>query len=173
MEAKSTDSRYTNCKMCGSRRLTLADAVHHLVQCGECGFVFGVEIYPRAESAHLYTTLYSAGEGYDQYYSSPFQKLKRGETPWVGFESRTVIRHILGKGAKVIGEIGASLGMTAQYLKHYSVEYYGFEFDEKTAQSARELGFNIVCGDHSRLKGLPRRLDALVAFEVLEHVADI
>ena len=173
MEAVSTIGHYTSCKVCASPRLNVADSIHRLVECDECGLIFAHTIYSNIELTDLYTTLYSTGQGYDSHYAAAFNQLKHGKTPWIGLESRAVLRHILRARVKVVGELGASAGMTAQYLKPYGVKYHGIEFDRKTAEMGRRLGYDITCGDHTRLREVCAELDALVAFEVIEHVPDV
>jgi SAM-dependent methyltransferase len=170
---QSNLSVYTCCTMCGSPKLISADTVHELVECTDCGLIFAARHYSTLELANLYKSLYNRGGAYDHYYLSALQLLRSGKTPWIGFERRKILTHLIQQGVAAVGEIGAGYGMTAQWLKRFGVEYHGFEFDETTAQTAQGFGFNICLGDHSRLKAMCRELDALVAFEVLEHVPDI
>lgn len=170
---RAASKHHTCCKLCGFPELKLVNVEHQLVECPACGFVFGARTYSSEELAGLYQALYHAGGGYGDYYSGTLKQLQAGGTPWIGFERRAVLRRVLRQGARRIGELGASMGMTARYLDPFDVEYHGVEFDPATAALARDLGFNIKPGDHSALKTLPGPLDALVTFEVLEHVPDI
>jgi 2-polyprenyl-3-methyl-5-hydroxy-6-metoxy-1,4-benzoquinol methylase len=116
--------------------------------------------------------LYTPGGEYDMHLKQLAALQSRGRTR-IGFDRETVLQVLLRHQPKTVVELGAGVGIIAAWLRLKKVSYRGFEFNPQVASQAREAGFSIEPGDHTSLRGLPQSVDAIVAFEVIEHVQDI
>jgi SAM-dependent methyltransferase len=169
---EAVSSRFEACKVCGAADLLLEDAESDLVRCPKCNFVFAGRGYTPEELTELYGQLYTPGGEYDMHLRQLADLRDRGCTR-IGFDREFVLRNLLRHRPQNVVELGAGVGIVAAWLRAKHVSYRGFEFNPDVAGQARELGLPIRPGDHTSLRRLPEPVDAVVAFEVIEHVPDI
>jgi len=165
-------SRFTACKVCGSASLVIEPSQTDLVRCPQCDFVFAAHSYTPEELKALYGELYSRGGEYDMHLKQLDSLRSRGRTR-IGFDRETVLNALLAQHPKTVVEMGAGVGIVAAWLRSKNINYRGFEFDPEIAGQAHQIGFPIQQGDHNNFRQLPEPVDAIVAFEVIEHVQDI
>lgn len=165
-------SRFTACKVCGSASLVLDPPGSELVRCPQCNFVFAVRSYTPGELKKLYGELYTPGGEYDMHLKQWENLRSRGRTR-IGFDRETVLNALLAQHPKTVVELGAGVGIVGAWLGSKNVNYRGFEFDPQVASQAHQIGLPIQQGDHNSLRQLTEPVDAIVAFEVIEHVQDI
>jgi len=169
---KTAVPRFEVCKVCGSGGLLPESDKWDLVRCPKCGFVFAGRRYESEELADLYGTLYTPGGEYDMHLKQLASIQNHGKAR-IGFDRETVLNTLLGYHPKTVVELGAGVGIVAAWLRPKGVSYRGFEFNPEVAAQARKAGASIEPGDHNNLRGLQEPVDAIVAFEVIEHVQDI
>ena len=162
------------CKICGSGELERWSLASDLVACRNCDFVFASRIYGPSELQDTYRHLYSENGGYRAKLRA-LEKLRAGEAVGLGWNKRIVLRRLKTLHPGRVLELGAGVGVVARYLSNRPVEYLGVEFEQNIAREAALLGLDIVAGDYKTAAEITgaRSLDAVLAFEVLEHVQDI
>ncbi|GGD15084.1 class I SAM-dependent methyltransferase [Flavobacterium orientale] len=164
-------SEFLKCKICESQ-IELLNEKFNLVQCTSCSLIFAKKIFTEAEFIATYDQLYNQTSQYGTH-GNEFEKLKKNGTVFIGRPKLKVLRYILKSDNKHIVEIGAGVGIVANYLTKLGLNYTGIELDEPTAKKAQSLGYNVRVGDFSKVETIEGKLDAIVAFEVVEHLQDL
>jgi SAM-dependent methyltransferase len=164
---------YTSCKLCNSA-VNLFLKNKKIVQCSNCKLIFFQEKLLQEEVIELYKKLYDFGD--DPAYHAHMQQqhlISNGIQPKLGYNKKSILKKILRHQPSFVGEIGAGVGVVGKYLKDSSVNYKGIELDESIAMKARASGLDIECGSFERLAIYPDAFDAIIAFEVIEHIDDL
>jgi SAM-dependent methyltransferase len=144
------------------------------VQCSECRLIFSIEKTGAKEVADLYKTLYHSGN--DPSYKTHIQQqqlIQKDRQPKLGYNKRKIIDKIVQGKPSRIGEIGAGVGLVGKYLSEKGYSYTGIELEESIAVAAAAAGINIQSGSFEKLREYPNTFDALLAFEVIEHIDDL
>lgn len=162
---------FTSCKVCSSS-INLINKKHELVECTNCKLVFSKIIFTDEDLIKTYNNLYNNTSQYDTH-QKEFEKLKNNVTLNIGKPKLKIIKYLLHKNIKKVCEVGAGVGIVANYFKNKKVDYLGIELDEKTVNKAQSIDLNIQNGDFSLLKSSNKKLDAIIAFEVIEHLQDL
>lgn len=164
-------SEFLNCKICQSK-IEKINEKYNLAKCSSCELIFSKSIFSEEEIVTTYDMLYNKTSQYENH-GKEFSKLKENKSVSIGRPKSKVLNYILKNNIDTIVEIGAGVGIVANYLKNNKVSYLGFELDSNTAKKAKSLGLNIEEGDFSNLDNLKDGIDAIVAFEVVEHLQDL
>ncbi len=161
-----------NCRCCGSSRLEsrgrlpdariFAGAIlgralagGRLYACNDCGFVFRYPIF----SKEAYDELYRSGN------ATTWDEENRVDQELV----RSALRRLLKSGSVL--DIGCGSGNLLMPLEDGFVKC-GIEINSGAAQIAQSRGIAIIAQDLEQAATLPRLFDAVVACDVIEHVAD-
>lgn len=162
---------YSACKVCNSK-VELLNVKYNLVQCVKCKLVFSKIIFSEQDFIETYYRLYNATLQYGTH-QREFEKLQKGKTLHIGRPKLKVLNYLLRNKVRRICEVGAGVGIVASYLKRKDVDYIGIELDKVTADKAQSINLNIINGDFSKLNDIEGEFDAIVAFEVIEHLQDL
>ncbi len=164
---------YTSCKICNSTIEPLIER-KKIVECRNCKLIFFQEQLNPAEVKELYKKLYDCGDDIAYHAHICQQELiSRGIQPQIGYNKKVIINKIIRSKPSHIGEIGAGVGIIGKYLTDKKFRYTGIELDESIATKARESGINIQSGSFEVLDAYKNAFDALIAFEVIEHIDDL
>jgi len=162
---------YDICKVC-SGNLDEINSKFHLVKCRNCKLVFCKKIFSQEEFINTYNTLYNKSSQYSTHLNE-FKNLKQNKRIRIGKVKMKVLRFIKKKKTKRLAEIGAGVGLIARFFQNNQIEYQGLELDKTTVSRAQSLGLPISCGDFTLLNEFENDYDAIVAFEVIEHLQDL
>lgn len=163
---------FDQCKICNATVIVI-NHKHKLVQCQECDLIFCNEIFTNEFIQKTYDELYNKSTEY-QMYQKQFDDLKKSKRLLLGWPRRKVFSNILNRPCKRICEIGAGVGVIGKYLSNkQNLSYTGIEMDVVTAQKAASLGINVRTGSFTLLNEYTDHFDAIVAFEVIEHIQDL
>lgn len=165
------EQMYTTCKICKSS-INKVNTKHNLSQCTHCALVFCENLFTNEHFEKTYNALYNDTSQYKAH-QKEFENLKNKTPLHVGRPKKRILSYLLENDVKSFCEIGAGVGVVASYLLNKSVAYTGIELDKKTVEKAQSLGLNIQNGDFSMLHLLEDKFDAVVAFEVIEHLQDL
>ncbi len=92
---------------------------------------------------------------------------------WWYRERRTLLaRAVAGLRPGVALDVGAAGGGNTRVLLRRGWQACALEYGEDGAQICAERGVPVLRGDATRLPVVPGSLDLVVAFDVLEHIAD-
>ena len=164
---------YNCCKICDAPINPLLP-IKKIVECSKCKLIFFQENLSDEEVLKLYRDLYDSGN--DPAYHAHLrqqQLISRGLQPKMGYNKRVVIDKIIQSNLSSIAEIGAGVGVVGKYLTKRQFKYTGIELDEAIAMKANEAGINIQTGSFVNLQAYPNSFDALMAFEVIEHIDNL
>jgi 2-polyprenyl-3-methyl-5-hydroxy-6-metoxy-1,4-benzoquinol methylase len=161
---------YTECKVCSGETIEFLPQFE-LLKCKKCGFMFYKHQLDEVEVKKLYDKLYNQQDDYHTYRQQA-AILKKGGQPHLGYNKLKVLRTIAGKKCKKIIEVGAGVGIVGNYLQKKHKEYTGIELDEEASKQANEVGVNVINASFELLKEIKNR-DAVLAFEVLEHIDNL
>lgn len=167
----SNRNSFTTCKICNGA-LDLVNSKFNLVQCSNCKLVFAETIFSDAEIEETYDKLYNISSQYETH-QKEFEKLKNNTKSNIGRPKLKIIDFLFENKVKSICEVGAGVGLVAKYLQDKQTQYIGIEIDKKTAEKAKSIGLNIVNGDFSLLNSFTQTYDAIIGFEVIEHLQDV
>lgn len=162
---------FNKCKVCESK-------VHEenrklsLVKCNKCSLVFCKKKYSDLEIISTYDKLYNTTNQY-RTHQREYQKLKDNQRVKIGFSKKNILNFLLNEGLTTICEIGAGVGIVASYLRDYPINYVGIEIDSKTVEKSHRIGLNIKKGAFTEMNKLNFKSDAIIAFEVIEHLQDL
>lgn len=162
---------YNSCKICNGQ-IKLINVIHNLVRCDVCELIFCKSIYSDEQISNTYDELYNKSEKYTPYLRE-FEKLEKQNNLRLGWPKRSVINHVLKKNVKSVCEIGAGVGLVGVYLKAKQLNYLGIEMDETTAKKASSLGIDVRTGSFKQLADHSEKFDAILGFEVIEHIQEL
>jgi SAM-dependent methyltransferase len=136
--------------------------------------IFFQEKLNHSEVIELYENLYDFGNdtAYHTYILQQ-QLISCGTQPKVGYNKKAIINKIAYAKPRFIGEIGAGVGVIGKYFTDKGYHYTGLELDKSVATKAHEAGINIQSGSFENLNTYRDSFDALVAFEVIEHIDNL
>lgn len=159
------------CKLCDST-LNPVNEKHDLAQCSSCSLIFSTKQYSDEEIAAVYHELYNVQDAYEGYRKES-EMLLSNQIPPLGRPRKWVIKRLLNSGCRSFLEVGAGVGLIGKYLIHHGYDYVGIELDEQTAQKAALAGVRLINGTFEIMETVDRKFDALIAFEVIEHLQDL
>lgn len=159
------------CKVCNSG-VTLLNVKYNLVKCEQCKLVFCKTIFSEQDFVETYNRLYNDTLQYNKH-QKEFEKLQKNEFIHIGRPKLKILKYLFKNNIKRICEVGAGVGIVASYLKNKNVDYIGIELDKVTVDKAQSINLNIINGDFSRLNQIDGKFDAIIAFEVIEHLQDL
>jgi SAM-dependent methyltransferase len=164
---------YTSCKICNSA-INPFLVRKEIVMCTNCKLIFFQEQLNHSKVIELYKNLYDFGDD-TAYHAHILQQqiINRGIQPHIGYNKKVIINKIVHSKPCFIGEIGAGVGMIGKYFTDNGYNYRGIELDESVAAKANKAGINIQPGSFENLHAYQNSFDALVAFEVIEHIDDL
>ena len=156
------------CFVCGSKEYSLRYKKFgfDVVNCSECSMVY---VNPRPNNEHLikYYTESLASAYFQEYIIAPTQeyRIDRIVKPRLNY----LLNKIPGKGKWL--DVGCSSGLLLSEGAKTGWDPYGIEFEETSANAARDVGIFIYEKPIEDL-GIENKFDLVTMFEVLEHVAD-
>jgi SAM-dependent methyltransferase len=164
---------YTSCKICDSKIRPFFET-KKIVECVNCKSIFFQERLDPAEVTALYKKLYDFGDDISYHAHIHNQELiNRGIQPELGYNKKVIIKKIIRSKPDSIGEIGAGVGVVGKFFMDKNFNYAGIELDNSIANKAKASGINIQPGSFENLHAYKNSFDALLAFEVVEHIDDL
>ena len=164
------------CPVCGGRpvRCVFTNSCFELDECEDCTHIYARRI-PKRRILHL-----RYGR-FDYWYED---KLHQGintledRSQWEGFiEARMTAldrADLLNRPTQRVFEVGCSEGMLLCALAERGHEVRGCEYNPEIAAAGREhLGVDIVAQEFEAVEEAPGSRDLVLAFHVIEHVADV
>lgn len=164
-------NEFQKCKVCGAAVVEV-NPTYHLVECVDCKLVFCKIIFTQEKFIETYDRLYNDSNTY-QKHQKEYESLKSGTKVSIGLPKKKIMTFFLKKRLVDFIEIGAGIGVIAQYIQNKKLNYYGIELDKKSVKKAQHLGLHVEQGDFSFLKSINFKADAVLAFEVMEHIQDL
>ena len=162
---------FKSCKICFSV-VSKINEKYNLVICSSCKLIFCETIYSQEDFENTYSSLYRNSDGYN-HYQKKFENLKSGKKVPIGRTKLTALKFLLKKENLNILELGAGIGVVADFLQRKKHNYYGLEMNLEIVENARNIGLNVHQGDFTVLESLDITYDTILAFEVIEHLQDI
>lgn len=159
------------CKVCNSDFQTV-NTKHQLVCCINCNLVFSKRQFTDDEFVETYNRLYNTSNQY-KVHIKQYEDLLSGKHINIGYLKKKVLKLLLENNVKKVAEVGAGIGMVGHYLNGKKVDYLGIELDAETSLRAQKLNLNVIQGDFKCLDTFEEKFDAIVAFEVMEHLQDL
>lgn len=163
-------NKYTSCKICSGDIISFLPQFE-LVKCTVCGLIFFEKRLTFAEVKEVYENLYNDQGDYTNY-KNQAMLLKSGKQPRLGYNKEKILHALLQKKTHKIVEVGAGVGIAGFYLKGKSKEYKGIELDAEASRLANEAGVDVENSSFEYLAEI-KNADAIIAFEVLEHIDDL
>lgn len=161
---------YVKCKVCNSE-IVEVNIKHQLVCCSNCNLVFSKRQFTEEQFIETYNRLYNTTDQYKTHIKQ-FEDLYSGKSINIGYLKKKVLGYLLKNNVKKLVEVGAGIGMVGHHLKG-KMDYVGIELDQETTLRAQKLNLNVVNGDFKILESFEEKFDAVVAFEVIEHLQDL
>ncbi len=162
---------YPSCKIC-SGSITKVNQKYQLVECKHCGIVFFEKDLKDFDIDGYYSKLYSDLSTYNNY-SVQLNLLQQKKQPNLGFDKSWVLKKVLAQAPGKICELGCGIGMVGNYIQSKGIEYIGFEPAAQIAEAARQVNINVVQGTSDNLQEYNEHFDAILAFEVIEHIDNL
>ncbi len=162
--------KYSVCKICTGNIISFIPKFE-LVKCTSCGLIFYENKLDSEETKELYNKLYNEQEDY-AHFKTQASLLKAGRQPRLGFDKRNILDKLLKMNVNNIVEIGAGVGIVGFFLKNKKKQYKGIELDSVAAKLANESGVDVVNSSFEDLADY-HNVDAVLAFEVLEHIDNL
>jgi SAM-dependent methyltransferase len=165
-----------SCKLCKNNTIQIKLTDIDLQKCVNCGLISDHIDYQEEYLKKVYDELYK-GRGKEQHYLShdrEYKLLLSGRTPRIGWHKKKGLEIIRKIRAKNVFEFGSGIGLFGHVLKQYNIEYSSIEFDLDTAGKNMKINGENACsvGSISSFE-FKRTYDAIVAFEVVEHLSDL
>ena len=161
---------YQSCKVCGGA-VSLFHTAFELLECNNCGLIFYKHQLDSAYVKELYDKLYNQSEDYSEFKNQAAQ-LQAGTQPHLGYNKNKILRGITRRRVKSFVEVGAGVGIVGNYLQKRKFVYDGIELDAEAARLAKTANINIVNESFHYLTNYHNK-DAVISFEVLEHIDDL
>ncbi len=162
---------YSNCKVCGGQTTVSTPPQFELLTCTSCESIFYKHQLDSAYVKDLYNKLYNQLEDYSEF-KRQAEKLQNGEQPHLGYNKSKVLKALLNKGCHNFIEIGAGVGIVGNYLQNNKAGYDGIELDAEAARLANSVGVKVKNESFHTLTNFSDK-DAMISFEVLEHIDDL
>jgi 2-polyprenyl-3-methyl-5-hydroxy-6-metoxy-1,4-benzoquinol methylase len=162
---------YNNCKYCGGPTNEKVRK-HNLVECQVCGLIFCNTIFSQDQLSKTYDDLYNNRASHYEYHTiTQYKKLEQGLPVNIGYNRKRLIDKYIGNTHKSVLEVGSGVGVIGTYLKQLKVKnYLGLEIDKTTCLKSKRLGLNVLNKDFAYISKLPDQYDAVMLWEVLEHL---
>lgn len=170
-DADQQHAYYQACKLCDGA-LTMVNLNHALARCHDCGLIFCTEKYDTEEITMTYQRLYNVESTYEAYRKQS-ERLLKDQVIKPGRPARWVLNRLFKSGCHSFLEVGAGVGLVGKYLIRQNCDYIGIELDQKTVERAANAGVRLMNGTFEIMKSIEQRFDALIAFEVIEHLQDL
>lgn len=155
-----------NCKLCGGSKISGQFEVkgHEILKCLDCGLMFMGAF--RIDSEKLYSESYFKGDVYKDYINE--MGLNKAE-----LKTRLkLINDYFPSRGKLL-EIGCAAGFFLKTAKDDGWDAKGIEVSEYAASYGRStLGLDIKCADIDSLEPGQEQFDAVVMWDVIEHLKD-
>lgn len=169
-------NNYSKCKVCNNE-VAVVNETYHLGKCISCGLIFCLDIFTQEEFVKVYDDLYNKEKSVYQRHSSDeySQILKKGHIP-VGLNRSLMIKNnILNNQCQSVLEIGSGIGLVGAYIrsKNEKIKYVGIEIDKETFLKSQQLKLNTFNGDFTEMNNLEGTFDAIMMWEVIEHLQDL
>ncbi|MBC7589051.1 MAG: class I SAM-dependent methyltransferase [Chitinophagaceae bacterium] len=161
--------KYTSCKICSGTILP-ENSTNELVKCASCKLAFYENDFTDLDIDAYYKDVY---EKEYHNFNNTAKNMSDGMNVKIGYNKSQVMKRVLANNPANIGEIGAGIGLIANYLKEKNVVYTGFEPVAHIVENAKKEGLNIEQADFTILKEHANKFDAIVAFEVIEHIDNL
>jgi 2-polyprenyl-3-methyl-5-hydroxy-6-metoxy-1,4-benzoquinol methylase len=166
----------TACRVCGANSVLedtgLESNRYRLRMCSGCRTVIVDRSAPAEEITRLYDELFSTG-GYSQH-REEFERLKAGQPVANAYRAhilRRIERRV--KGRRLI-EIGGGTGAFGVLARSRGWQYTSWDVSRSAVESARALSLDTRWFDPAGLPPYaPESADAVVMWEVIEHVWDV
>lgn len=162
---------FDKCKMC-SGQIRQLNPLYNLVKCEDCGLIFCKDIFTDVQIQETYDRLYNKSSKY-QSYQAEFIRLSKQDSLRLGWPKRKVVHYVLDQKVREVCEVGAGVGLVGVYLKKRNLSYMGIEMDSATAEKASSLGIDVRAGSFTQLAAYQERFDAVLGFEVIEHIQEL
>ena len=164
--------KFKKCKVCSSK-INSINTKYELVKCENCNLIFCDNVFSEQEIINVYDKLYNKTTQYSKHIEE-HNFLKENKNPKLGSEKIKILDYLINKNVTNVCEIGAGVGIVANYLQNIKkIMYYGIELDEKTAKKAMSNGLNVVNDSFTNLDTFESKFEAIVAFEVIEHIQEL
>ncbi|WP_310992274.1 class I SAM-dependent methyltransferase [Aequorivita marina] len=164
-------NQYNKCKICSSK-IELINPRYNLVICSKCKLVFCNDIFEEEMFSRIYDKLYNQTKQYSTHIKESDDLISKNKYKLGRTKSKVLNKAIKVKNPKVL-EIGAGVGVVANFLQSKGIDYLGIEIDKKTVERAKKANLNIKQGDFKSLNKIEDTFDIILAFEVFEHLQDL
>ncbi len=163
------------CPGCGEPRVTLAGAINDwpLASCPRCRLRFTVRVPSDAELEELYNRLYSEGDVY-QMHLDEVRRLAAGKREGAGVYRSLIflLRYRPRQGDRLL-EVGCGVGSFLVRAKARGWQVEGIDLSESAIRASQDVHrMPVRVGSFEELEFDDGAYRAIVAWEVLEHVAD-
>lgn len=164
-----------DCPCCGSPAGALDGEENGwaLARCPRCGARFTVAVPTDAELEEIYNRLYSEGDSYQMHLDEVRRAQQTGGANAGRYRTRIFLDRYSPEGGNRLLEVGCGVGtfMMAARARGWDVE--GIDLSETAVQASREIHqIPVRVGSFFDLEFEPRAYDAIVTWEVLEHLIE-
>jgi SAM-dependent methyltransferase len=144
-----------------------------LARCSRCGLRFTVELPSDSQLAELYDRLYSEGDVY-QMHLDEIQQLKAGKPRRRGlYRSLVFLNRYRPEPDERLLEVGCGVGTFLVHAKAKGWQAEGVDLSESAISASRDIHrMPVRIGSFEDLDFEEGAYGAIVAWEVLEHLAD-
>jgi len=164
---------YNSCKICNAAIQPIIPQKKIYI-CSNCNLIFYQQQLEKEEVSAVYKKLYHSDFDVAYHvYISQQQQILKGIQPILGYNKNVILKQITKHKTSHIAEIGAGVGIVGKYLTDKGFDYTGIELEQSIAEQAKAAGINIQPGSYEKLRDYPDTFDALLAFEVIEHIDDL
>jgi SAM-dependent methyltransferase len=155
----------TACPLCGGNMLLAAPVQPQppfgITQCAACGGIF-LSPRPFADAMRKY---------YDEFYAADENAVSKRQERRAQRHFGRLMRYS-GKPGRIL-EIGAGDGYLLNEAKKGGWQVEGLELSQPRVQRAKEwFGIDLQCADLQQAQLIPGSFDAVVMFQLIEHVHD-
>lgn len=174
MEARSSDA-IRPCPGCGEAGVAPDGALNGwaLACCRRCGLRFTVEAPSHEQLKELYDRLYHEGDVYQRHLDEA-RRLGTSKPDGPGLYRRlTFLNRYRPRPAERLLEVGCGVGTFLVHAKARGWQVEGIDLSESAIHASQDLhGVPVRIGSFDELEFDAGAYGAIVAWEVLEHLAD-
>lgn len=167
---------FNKCKICNNE-VEVVNETHNLGKCKSCGLIFCLKIFTQDEFVKIYDDLYNKEKSaYQRHSCGEFNQILKKEHIPIGLNrSRMIKKNILNNKCSSVLEIGSGIGLVGVYIrsKNQKIKYTGIEIDKETFLKSQQLKLNTINADFTEMKNLNESFDAIMMWEVIEHLQDL